>query len=54
MARKTFRENMKALEKEIIGQGEMVNEALYRSVDALRNLDITKAEKVIKDDQLIN
>ena len=54
MGRKTFRENMKALEKEIIGQGEMVNEALYRSVDALRNLDITKAEKVIKDDQLIN
>ena len=54
MARKTFRENMKALEKEIIVQGEMVNEALYRSVDALRNLDITKAEKVIKDDQLIN
>ena len=54
MGRKTFRENMKALEKEIIVQGEMVNEALYRSVDALRNLDITKAEKVIKDDQLIN
>lgn len=54
MGRKTFRENMKALEKEIISQGEMVNVALDRSVDALRNLDAEKAEKVIKDDRLIN
>ncbi len=34
MTRKTFRENMKTLEKEIIGQGEMVNVALDRSVDS--------------------
>ncbi len=54
MGRKTFRENMKALEKEIISQGEMVNEALYRSVESLKNLDVAKAEKVIKDDRLIN
>ena len=54
MTRKTFRENMKALEKEIICQGEMVNIALDRSVDALKNLDVIKAEKVIKDDRLIN
>ncbi len=54
MPRKTFRENMKALEKEIISQGEMVNEALYRSVESLKNLDVAKAEKVIKDDRLIN
>ncbi len=54
MGRKTFRENMKALEKEIICQGEMVNVALDRSVDALKNLNVIKAEKVIKDDRLIN
>jgi len=54
MARKTFRENMKALEKEIISQGEMVNVALYRSVEALRDLDVAKAEKIIDDDRLIN
>ncbi len=54
MTRKTFRENMKALEKEIINQGEMVNVALDRSVDALRSLDVIKAEKVITDDRLIN
>ncbi|MCR4289397.1 MAG: phosphate signaling complex protein PhoU [Candidatus Scalindua sp.] len=54
MGRKTFRENMKALEKEIISQGEMVNVALERSVAALRSLDIAKAEKVVIDDRLIN
>lgn len=54
MARKAFRENMKALEKEIISLGEMVNTALYRSVEALRDLDNEKAEKIIKDDRLIN
>jgi phosphate transport system protein len=54
MPRKTFRDNMKALEKEIISQGEMVNIALYRSVEALRDLDVVKAEKIIEDDRLIN
>ena len=38
MPRKTFRENMKALEKAIICQGEMVNIALEHSVEALRDL----------------
>ncbi len=54
MARKAFRENMKALEKEIITQGEFVNVALNLSVEALRDLDVAKAEKVVKDDQIIN
>ena len=54
MGRKTFRENMKALEVEIISQGKLVNIALNLSVDALRNLDTAKAEKVIKDDSIIN
>ncbi len=54
MGRKTFRENMKALEREIISQGELVNVALDISVEALRNLDVKKAEKVIKDDSIIN
>ncbi|GAX59983.1 phosphate uptake regulator [Candidatus Scalindua japonica] len=54
MARKAFRENMKTLEKEIICQGEMVYIALNRSVEALRDLDVTKAEKIVVDDRLIN
>ncbi len=54
MGRKTFRENMKSLEKEIISQGELVNTALDLSIEALRDLDAAKAEKVIKDDLIIN
>jgi len=54
MSRRTFRENMKALEEEIISQGELVNVALGLSIEALRDLDVTKAEKVINDDILIN
>ena len=54
MARKAFRESMKELEKELIKLGEMVNVALDRSVEALRDLDAVKAEKVIEDDRLIN
>jgi len=54
MSRRTFRENMKALEEEIISQGEHVNVALGLSIEALRDLDVTKAEKVINDDILIN
>jgi phosphate transport system protein len=54
MGRKTFRENMKALKVEIINQGNLVNTALNLSVDALQNLDTAKAEKVIKDDSIIN
>ena len=45
---------MKALEEEIISQGELVNVALGLSIEALRDLDVTKAEKVINDDILIN
>ncbi|MHC4268132.1 MAG: phosphate signaling complex protein PhoU [Planctomycetota bacterium] len=54
MARKAFRESMKELEKELIIQGEMVNVALDRSVEALKTLDAVKAEKVVVDDSLIN
>jgi len=45
---------MKALEKDIITQGELVNVALNLSVESLRDLDVAKAEKVIKDDCIIN
>lgn len=54
MVRKAFKNSMKELEKELIMQGEMVNVALERSVEALRDLDVAKAEKVINDDLIIN
>ncbi len=52
--RKTFRENMKALEKELICESEMVSVAIDRSVNALKDLDVEKAKKVVNDDININ
>ncbi len=54
MAREIFRENIKALEKEIMCEGEMVCTAIARSVKALKTLDIEEARKVINDDIIIN
>ncbi len=45
---------MKALKKEMICMGELVNVAIDRSVEAIRDLDIEKANKVVKDDIFIN
>ncbi|MBS1258100.1 MAG: Phosphate-specific transport system accessory protein PhoU [Candidatus Scalindua arabica] len=54
MARETFRENIKALEKDIICEGEMVCTAISRSVKALKDLDIAEAQKIVSDDIHIN
>ena len=42
------------LEKEIVNMGEMVIEAIGRSIDALKARDIENAKKIISDDLLIN
>ena len=52
--RKTFRENVKTLEKDIMCEGEMVSVAIDRSVKALKDLDVEKAKKVVDDDIDIN
>ncbi|HDY68624.1 hypothetical protein LCGC14_1586190 [marine sediment metagenome] len=52
--RKAFQENIKALEKDIINEGEMVSMAINRSVEALRSLNVEEAKKIIADDLLIN
>ncbi|ODS31411.1 MAG: phosphate uptake regulator [Candidatus Scalindua rubra] len=52
--RKTFQENIKALEKELICEGEMVSVAIDRSVKALKDLDTEEAKKIVNDDLKIN
>lgn len=54
MVRETFRENIRALEKELISAGEMVSIAINRSVKALKDRDVEEAKKVVDDDRLIN
>ncbi len=54
MARETFQENLKELEYEILNLGDMVVNAINRSIEALKSRNIEEAEKIISDDTLIN
>jgi phosphate transport system protein len=54
MLREAFIENVKELERELVGMGEMVTKAINRSVEALKSHNTDEAQKVISDDILIN
>ncbi|NIM99832.1 MAG: phosphate signaling complex protein PhoU [candidate division Zixibacteria bacterium] len=54
MARETFEENMKELEQELAGMGEMVIRAVNRAVEALKSRDKDEAARIVSDDLLIN
>jgi phosphate transport system protein len=54
MARESFRVHIKELEKDILQIGDMVINAVNRSIDALKNRDINEAQKIVKDDAIIN
>ncbi len=52
--RRTFDENLSELQDETLAMGSMVEEAIRRSVDSLKNRDVKEAQKVIADDSLID
>jgi phosphate transport system protein len=54
VARETFEKNMKELEQELIGMGDMVIRAVKRSVEALKSRDMDQAKVIISDDLLVN
>jgi phosphate transport system protein len=54
MVRETFEENMKELEQELVGMGEMVIRAVNRAVEALKSRDKDEAARIVSDDLLIN
>jgi phosphate transport system protein len=54
MVREAFRENIKELEQELIGMGEMVIRAVDRSVGALKSRNKDEAKRIISEDLLIN
>lgn len=54
MAREGFRNRMKELERDVLHMGEMVIEAIHRSVEALGNMDARAAKKVIDNDAKVN
>jgi len=54
MVRESFSKHIKELEEEVMQMGRMVIDAINRSVEALKNLDINAAQQVISNDALIN
>jgi phosphate transport system protein len=54
MIRKDFARQLKEIEQDVTGMGQMVITAINRSVEALKMRNATEAEKVVADDALIN
>ncbi len=54
MAREGFHRRIKELEHEVLEMGEMVFDAIHRSVEALKNLDAEKAKQVIANDAQVD
>ncbi len=54
VTRETFDRNLQSLLDEILVLGSMVEQAVLKSVDALRRRDVNAAEEIIRNDQRIN
>ena len=52
--RTAFHKQLREIQDDILAMGSMVNKALLRSVDALKNRDLELAHQVINDDQKVN
>jgi phosphate transport system protein len=52
--RATFHKKLKAIQDDVIAMGSMVEKAIERSIDALKNRDLDLAQQIIRDDQKIN
>jgi phosphate transport system protein len=49
-----FEKKLKQLEHDVLSLGDMVERAIYRSVEALKRRDLAAAEQIIADDLKIN
>jgi phosphate transport system protein len=54
MVRADFDRNLKALQDDLLMLGSMVESAIARSIDALKNRDLETSRQVIKEDDLID
>ncbi len=52
--RTVFHRRLRAIQDDIMAMGSMVEKALERSIEALKNRDLSLAHQIIKDDQKIN
>ncbi len=54
MPRESFERHLHELQDEVLVLGSMVEKAVYRSMEALKNRDLELAKQVIADDSLID
>jgi phosphate transport system protein len=54
MPRRLFDQHLRELQDHVLAMGSMVENALYRSMDALKNRNLELANQVIEDDRLID
>ncbi|HXK36428.1 MAG TPA: phosphate signaling complex protein PhoU, partial [Candidatus Paceibacterota bacterium] len=54
MTREGFHNRMKELERDVLHMGEMVIDAVNRSVDALGRLDARQAQQIVDNDARVN
>jgi phosphate transport system protein len=54
MPRRLFDQHLRDLQDHVLAMGSMVETALYRAMDALKNRNLDLARKVIEDDRLID
>ncbi len=54
MTRELFDKKLREMQDDVLIMGSMVEKAVQRSMDALRNRDAERSEAVIREDRLIN
>lgn len=54
MTRETFDEQLKALEKDVLGMGRQVDQAIDLSIEALAKRDVELSRRVLREDEAIN
>jgi len=52
--RTAFHKKLRQIQDEILAMGSMVEKAIGKSIDALKNRDLETAHKIVTDDQKIN
>ena len=54
MPREDFERNLKGLEDDVVQRSSKVEEAIFKSIEALKERDITASQKVVDDDDVID
>ncbi len=52
--RDSFRKHIQILESRVVAMGQAVEKAIRSSIQAMKDRDMKQAERIIKDDELIN